>query len=200
MAGLPTAVDARVGFAYFNTSQSLSGEATLHGANRPGVGAMAIRSHPVRAKAHGRFRGTEERLHRPHVALLAQHRVGQVAVQINRAIEVAPPATDLQLGLVNIPAGAGSAPGAVPPFAPRISQDRQQFRFPVSHRLMANDEPAEQKDFAQIPKRQPIAQTAENHKADDVAPAASLGKQVRFSTPSLRSLNCLPQSRQRNRW
>jgi hypothetical protein len=65
-----------------------------YGADRPGVGAMAIRRHPVRAQAHGRFRGTEERLRRPHVALLAQHRVDQVAVPINRPIEVAPPAAD----------------------------------------------------------------------------------------------------------
>ena len=34
---------------------------------------------------------------------------------------------------------------------------------------MANDEPAEQEHFTQIPEGQPIAQTAENHEADDVA-------------------------------
>jgi hypothetical protein len=130
---------------------------------------MAIRCHPVRAKSHDRFRGPEECLRRSHVAPLAQHRVDQVAVPINRPIEVAPPAADLQVGLVKVPVYAGSAPGAVPPFAQRISQDRQQFRIPIPNRLMANDEPAEQEHFAQIPERQPIAQTAENHKADDVA-------------------------------
>jgi len=34
---------------------------------------------------------------------------------------------------------------------------------------MTNDEPAEQEHFTQIPEGQPIAQTAENHEADDVA-------------------------------
>jgi len=51
-----------------------------HCADRPWVGAMAIRRHPVRAKAPGGFRETKERLRHPHVALLAQHCVDQVAV------------------------------------------------------------------------------------------------------------------------
>ncbi len=139
-----------------------------YGADRSGVGAVAIRRHPIRAKAHGGLGGTEERLRRPHVALLAQHRIDQIAVLIDRPIEIAPPAADLQIGLVDIPAAARSAPGTVPPFAQRISQNRQQFRFPVPNRLMANDDPAEQEDFTQIPERQSIAQTAEHDEGNDV--------------------------------
>lgn len=59
-----------------------------HCAHRPWVEAIAIRRHPVRAKAHGGFRGTEEHLRRPHVPLLARHCVDQVAITINRPIEV----------------------------------------------------------------------------------------------------------------
>jgi hypothetical protein len=44
-----------------------------------------------------------------------------------------------------------------------------KIHFPVPNRLMANDEPAEQEHFAQIPERQPVAQTAKSHKADDFA-------------------------------
>jgi hypothetical protein len=88
-----------------------------HCADRPWVGAIAIRRHPVRAKAHGGFCGTEEHLRRPHVAPLAQHCVDQVSVPINRPIEVAPPAADLQVGLINVPADTGFAAGAVPPLA-----------------------------------------------------------------------------------
>jgi hypothetical protein len=98
-----------------------------HGADRPRVGAMAIRRYSVRAKARGRFRGAKERLRCSHVALLAQHRADQIAVPINRPIEIAPPAANLQIDLVNIPAGADPAPGAVPPSAHRISHGRQQL-------------------------------------------------------------------------
>jgi hypothetical protein len=47
---------------------------------------------------------------------------------------------------------------------------------------MANDEPAEQEHFAQIPEGQPIAQTAENHEADDVA---RKGRPVQHSVTAL---------------
>ena len=37
----------------------------------------------------------EERLGRRHVAVLAEHRVDQIAVSIDRPIQIAPPAPDL---------------------------------------------------------------------------------------------------------
>jgi hypothetical protein len=74
---------------------SMADRPTQHGADRPGIGAMAIGGHPVGAKAHGRFGRSEERLGRLNVAVLAEHRVDQVAVAINRPVKVAPPATDL---------------------------------------------------------------------------------------------------------
>jgi hypothetical protein len=68
-----------------------------------------------------------------------------------------------------ISAGSVSSRASLCRRSQRISQDRQQFHFPVPNRLMANDEPAEQEHFAQIPERQPVVQTAKNHKADDFA-------------------------------
>ncbi len=58
---------------------------------------------------------------------------------------------------------------------------------------------AQQQHLAQVPQRQAVAQPTEHDEDDDVVRAASLGRQVRFSTPPLRSLNWRPQSRQRKR-
>jgi hypothetical protein len=71
---------------------------TQHGADGPGIGAMAMGDHPVGVKAHWRFGRSEERLGRLQVAVLAEHCVDQVAVPINCSVNVAPPAADLPAG------------------------------------------------------------------------------------------------------
>jgi hypothetical protein len=91
------------------------------------------------------------------------------------------------------------APGPVPPFAQLMAHNRQQLRLPVADRLVTDYDAAQQQDLAEVTQGEPIAQAAEHHEGDDVAPAASLGRQVQFSTSPLRSLNCRPQFRQRNR-
>ena len=140
-----------------------------HRADRPGIGAMAIRRHPVGAKAHCRPGRAEEGLRCPHVALLAQHRVDQVAVPIDRPVEVAPPAAHLQVGFVNIPAHTGSASVPVTSFTQFIAHDGQQLCLPVPDGLIAHLEPPKRHDLTQVAQGQAVAQTAENHKADDVA-------------------------------
>jgi hypothetical protein len=39
---------------------SMADRPTQHGADRPGIGAMAIGGHPIGAKTHGRFGRSEE--------------------------------------------------------------------------------------------------------------------------------------------
>jgi hypothetical protein len=53
--------------------------------------------------------------------MLAQHRIDQVSVTVDCPVEVTPPAADLQVGLVNIPADAGCATGPVTPLAERVT-------------------------------------------------------------------------------
>jgi hypothetical protein len=65
-----------------------------HGANRSGVRAMTICRDPVRSKAHGRLGRAEKGLGRLHIAMLAQHRVDQVSVPVDRPVVVAPPAAN----------------------------------------------------------------------------------------------------------
>ena len=77
-----------------------------HAADRPGVGAMPVRRHPVRPEACGCPGRAEKRLGRLHVQVLSQHGVDQVAVPVDRPVEIAPAATNLQVGLVDMAAGA----------------------------------------------------------------------------------------------
>jgi hypothetical protein len=73
-----------------------------HGANRSGVGAVTICRDPVRSKAHGRPRRAEEGLGGLHIAMLARHCVDQVSVPVDRPVEVAPPAANLQVRPVDM--------------------------------------------------------------------------------------------------
>ncbi len=117
----------------------------------------------------GRPRRAEESLGRLRIAMLAQHRVDQVSVPVDRSVKVAPPAADLQIGFVNIPADAGGATGPMTPFAQRVAHDGQQVHLPVADSLVAYLDPAQRHNLARIPQRQPVAQPTEHHEGDDVA-------------------------------
>ena len=80
-----------------------------YAADRPRVGAMPVRRHLLRSEAHGYPSRAEERLGRLHVAVLAEHGVDQVAVPVDRPIQVRPAAKDLQVVLVDMPTRAGAA-------------------------------------------------------------------------------------------
>ena len=68
------------------------------------------------------------------------------------------------------------------------------FASSLPDRLVTEHDTADEEHLGQIAKRQPIAQTPEDHERDDIARVW-----VRFSTPTVRSLNCRLHSRQRNR-
>ena len=72
-------------------------------ADRARIGIMPIRRHPVRRKADNRPCRAEEPLGRSHVAGRTQHRVDEVAVAIDRPIQRAPAALDLQVGFISTP-------------------------------------------------------------------------------------------------
>jgi hypothetical protein len=86
-----------------------------HGTNRPRIGAMSVRCHPVRRESHGRLGRTEEGLRGGHVAGGAEHGVDEISVPIDRAVEIAPPASNLQVGFIDVPAPAGRTLAAMTP-------------------------------------------------------------------------------------
>ena len=59
-----------------------------HVADLPGAGAISIRDYPVGLKAQGFLDGAEERLSRLHIPVLDQHRADQIAVPVDRPVEV----------------------------------------------------------------------------------------------------------------
>src|SRR5919202_2366561 len=71
--------------------------------DRAWVGTVPVRGDAVRDYAGGRLGGAEERLGRRHVPVLAEHGVDQVAVAVDRTIQIAPTAPHFQLHLIDVP-------------------------------------------------------------------------------------------------
>jgi hypothetical protein len=138
-------------------------------ADRAWVGIMPVGCHAVRHKAGNRPCGAEELLGCSHVTGRAQHRVDEVPVAIDRPIQVAPAAMNLEVGFVDVPTLARAASCAVTPLAQRLTDHRQQLRLPLPDALVAHGEPAQEQDLAEIPQCQPVAQPAEHHERYDVA-------------------------------
>jgi len=67
-------------------------------AHRTGVGVMAIGGRLLRRLAHCLERTGKEALGRLHVACLAEHGLHEVALRVDRSIEVAPPPLHLDIG------------------------------------------------------------------------------------------------------
>src|SRR6202040_3870933 len=113
------------------------------GADCPGIGIVA-----VRGGASHRLCRSKEGLGGGEVAVLAQHHVDQGASAIDRAIQIPPTTTHPNVCLVDVPASADfafSSPTQV------FSQCRGKFGFPITDGLIAEDEPADQEHFGQIP-------------------------------------------------
>ena len=76
---------------------------------------------------------------------------------------------NLEVGFVSVPAPTRAASDAVSSLAQRLAHHRQQLYLPPPDKLMADGEPAQQHDLAEIPQCQPVAQPAEHHEGDNVA-------------------------------
>jgi hypothetical protein len=72
----------------------------VRAADRPWIGAVAVRGDAVGDNASCRFGRAEEGLGRRHVPLLAEHGVHEIAAAVDRSIQVAPAATDLHVRLI----------------------------------------------------------------------------------------------------
>jgi hypothetical protein len=111
-------------------------------ANRTRVTVMPVRGHPGRSNTSDRFGRSKERLCRGHIAGLAQHHVHQSTRTVNRSVQIAPSAVDLDVGFIDIPRVAD--PTATTPAAAKIvDQQRRQFRLPIPNRLVGEFDTAE---------------------------------------------------------
>src|SRR5262249_59055540 len=99
----------------------------------------------------------------------AQHRLDEVPIAIDRPIQIAPTALDLEVGFINIPTLARALTSAVPSLAQRLTHYRQQLGLPLPDAFVADSETTQQHDLAEIPQGQPVTQPAEHHEGDYVA-------------------------------
>ena len=143
--------------------------ATQRRADRTRVRVVPVGCHPVRHKASNRPCRAKESLGRLHVTGRAQHRVDQVPVAIDGPIQIAPLALNLEVGLICIPTLPRPTPCAMTPFAQSFAHDGQQLRLPPTDTFVADGEPAQQHDLAEISQRQSVAQPAKHHERDDIA-------------------------------
>src|SRR5919202_227145 len=116
--------------------------------DRAWVGTVPVRGDAVRDDAGGRLGGAEERLGRRHVPVLAEHGVDQVAVAVDRTIQIAPAAPHFQIRLIHKPgtaSGSALAAAALPEFS---GQDRGELRLPLTDRFVAEDNAAKEEHLA----------------------------------------------------
>ncbi len=106
-------------------------------ADGPGIRVVPVRRHLLRGTT-GEVQGLrKETLGRRHIASLAESRVDQVAVAVDRAIEVAPLAVDLDVRLVHMPL----RPALPAPFGAQMrGEQRGEARLPVPDGLMGEAE------------------------------------------------------------
>jgi hypothetical protein len=118
--------------------------------DRAGVTVMPIRGDPVGRDAGDHLGRLEERLRGGHVPVLAEHHVDQRARAIDGTVEITPLAVNFDVGLVDIPTAAGLATSASPQ---TFGQRRRELGFPVTNRLMAEHDAADQEHLRQITQR-----------------------------------------------
>src|SRR6266481_3231961 len=130
----------------------------------PGIGIVAIRGDPIRGYAGHRLCRSKEGLGGGKVAALTQHHVNQRAIAIDRAIQILPMTTHPNICLVDVSASADFASSSPPQV---LSQCWGKFGFPITHRLIAEDEPADQEHFGQISLAELVAKPPEHHQSTD---------------------------------
>ncbi len=116
----------------------------------PGIGIVAVRSTRSGVTPVTAFADRKKSPGGGKVAMLTQHHVDQGAGAIDRAIQIPPTTTHPNVCLVDVPAS-----GRAWPFRRRrrfSATDAQgKFGFPITDGLIAEDEPADQEHFGQIP-------------------------------------------------
>jgi hypothetical protein len=116
-------------------------------ANSSRIGGVAVGRDPFWRLA-GNLPGlAEEALCRVYITGLAQHAIDQIALPIDRAVQIAPLAADFDLRLVDIP-----CPSSLPvaPGTQLLGRERRETRFPVPHCLVGEAEATLEEYLGQV--------------------------------------------------
>ena len=120
---------------------------------------MVIRRYPQGATAGHLDETPEEPPCSRPVAVIAEHRIDERSVAIDRSVQVAPAASDLHVRLVQIPRPAGASCSAS---AELIADQRREAELPGADRLVADGVAALQQEFRYIPQPKLLAQAPEH--------------------------------------
>src|SRR4051812_27207655 len=110
------------------------------------------------------FGRPKECFRRGHVARLAQPNADQGTGTIDRAIQIAPTAIDLDVRLVSVPTLSDPSFTPTPEF---VDQGWSELRLPVADRLVAELNSPDQEHLGQITQAQFISEAPEHHECDD---------------------------------
>ena len=134
-------------------------------ADRPSVCGMMVGGDAQRPSLRDVDEAPEEAPSRVLVALLAQHRVDQLPVTVDRPVEVAPAAGDLHVGLVDVPGPARVAAslGAEP-----FPQQRCEPRFPATNGLVRDLVATLEQQLRDISEAELVAQPPQHGEQHDV--------------------------------
>jgi hypothetical protein len=123
----------------------------------------AIRGDAVQGHAGHRLGRTKERFGRREVPHVAEAYVHEVAISINRPVEVSPLALDTYVGFVHVPAGSDLA---ATPLPQRLAEERSQLALPLPHRFMRKAEAPLEKHFRQVSQAQFVPEAPQDDQTD----------------------------------
>ena len=103
--------------------------------------------------------------HQLHISLLTHHRINQIAIPIDGAIQVAPCPFNGDGGFIHVPRSA-CLPSS--PHTQLIRKKWGKVRFPVSNGLMRERKAALQNHFRQIAQTQCVPQPPQHDEQDTI--------------------------------
>ena len=97
--------------------------------------------------------------------MLAQHRVDELAVPVDGAVQVTPTSRDLHVRLVDVPGLPGTA---APPGAELVGEQRCEAELPAADGLVRHLIAALEHQFGNISEAELVAQALHDGEQDDV--------------------------------
>ena len=134
-------------------------------AHRARVSRVAVSCDTERPRFRNVDEAAEEASGCVLVAVLAQHRIDELAVSIYRPVEVTPAPSDLHVGLVDVPGAADATP---PLRTEPLGEQRCEGRFPRADRLVCHLVAALEEYLGDVAEAQLVAQPPEHREHHDV--------------------------------
>ena len=90
-------------------------------------------------------------------AAMSRCSVDQGAIAVDRTVEIAPAAANLQIRLIDVPRSSSSARPTTTPSSQLIAQNGCEFRFPLADGFVAEDDATLEEHLAEVLQRETVA-------------------------------------------